>query len=189
MDLVRLICVNRVRLWRERIKVRRGTYAADCSATLLEHNDWRADRNTIVQILDVGVEHPDASVRYRPSNRRRPVRAVNSVERVFARAIEIKGSCAEWVGRPARHAARVPRIFARLAPDHILGRAPAWPPCLSAYDSVPAKREACPANTHAIAPRCSRFFNQIQKPIARIDYDCARFVATKTDPARLQFAA
>ena len=84
MDLVRLICVNRVRLWRERIKVRRGTYAADCSATLLEHNDWRADRNTIVQILDVGIEHPDATVRYRPSNRRRPVRAVNSVERVFA---------------------------------------------------------------------------------------------------------
>src|SRR5882724_218017 len=110
---------------------------------LLPHDDLGADRDTVIEVGDVGVDQPEATGRDRGADRVRPVGAVNAV---YGGA-EIKRAGAERVAGPAGHEARQ----IGLARDHLRRRRPVRPFRLARNRQQALPLKAVATDTDAIA--------------------------------------
>src|SRR5687767_7850663 len=120
------------------------------------HDDTRAERNALVEVDGVLVDHADAAGRHARADRPRLRRPVDAVERVLVVLPQIQGARAERVARTARHADAALQIDERalelgLALDHLLRRIPIRPRLLGIDRRRARPGETLPADADAVA--------------------------------------
>jgi len=82
--------------------------------------------------------------------------------------VEIKGAGPQRIIDSSWNPSSEAPVFSRLAPDHVVGRPPAWPLGFPLDCCVTLECETGTANTDAVTPCPESGFNQVQKMVSRI---------------------
>ena len=130
----------------------------------------------------MGVQHSDAAVGDRSTNRARLIGPMYPVHRVPPIPVEIQGSRAQGVGGPTGDTTSVSRILSGLPPDHIFGWGPAWPFGLTPHLGRSRPGQSGAAHAYAIAAGEPEVPDEIEKTLSGIDHDRAGRIPWKKDP-------